>query len=188
MSDLKALIEGDTNIPPRTQMLYLNGELLESQNAYDRTLTSLGIADGDMLSMTSWTTATDRRGPHERLSQNAEAGETLRRQALGSPNILQQIRQTRPELADAVNDPRRFRNEYTTLLGEQEAIQRRRREMLANLERDPFSEEGIAAQRELEEHIKETNIQLNITHALENNPEGGTRSSRRKAPMANVFT
>ena len=174
MLDLKALIEGDTNVPPQTQMLSLNGVLLDNQNAYNQTLTSLGISDGDMLSMTSWTSEAASRGrPRGSLSQRPEDGETLRVQALGNPHILDRVRQIRPQLADAVRDPRRFRDEYTTFLREEERRERQKQEALARLERDPFSEEGVAAQREMEEAIQRQNIELNITHALENNPEGG---------------
>ena len=175
MADLKALIEGDTNVPPQTQMLSLNGVLLDNQNAYNQTLAGLGIADGDMLSMTSWTSREPSRVPSNRTYANrsADSAEALRSQALRSSHILDQIRQARPQLADAVQDPRRFREEYSSMIRDEERREQEKRAAFARLERDPFSEEGMAAQREMEEAIQRENIELNITHALENNPEGG---------------
>ncbi|KAJ2842433.1 DNA damage-inducible protein 1 [Coemansia erecta] len=82
---------------------------------------------------------------------------------------MEQLRQTHPEIARAVqNDPVEFGRLMGILQQQQQQIQRQRQQELANLEADPFD---IESQRRIEEMIRQENIMKNMETALELNPE-----------------
>ncbi|KAG8882379.1 DNA damage-inducible protein 1 [Tulasnella sp. 403] len=93
----------------------------------------------------------------------------MRLQLLGDPTLMQQLRETQPELADAVaNNPRRFAELLSETRRKQaEAELQRQREIVA-LNTDPFN---IEAQKKIEEAIRMQAIMENMEHAMEFSPE-----------------
>lgn len=98
--------------------------------------------------------------------------EVIRLQALGDPRVLQRIRQHKPELANAVSDPRRFRDVWETMEAQaEEAELAKQREAIA-LNADPFNKE---AQCKIEESIRLQQVSENLRTALDYTPEGKHR-------------
>ena len=76
----------------------------------------------------------------------------------------------RPELADALQDPTAFRNAWAQLRRAAEEAEAGRRRRLAELEsEDAFDDPE--KQREIEELIREKEVEANLQHALEWLPE-----------------
>ena len=187
VSDLKAVVEGDTNVPPLSQLLHFNGQPLSDAS---KTLGDLGINENDMLSMMTISESlqasrvTQRGGGTQGASaspigQNRSGGRTgpsprndsefMRLQALGNPNIMEQIRRQSPALANAVQDPRLFREEFSNLMRGYERAEREKQEAIERLNRDPFDVEG---QKKIEEAIRNQQIEENLQYALDYSPQG----------------
>lgn len=170
LDDVKALIEGDTNIPSNAQHFFVNGKIL---NDSKQTLERLEVREGDMLGLA--VRDPQKRGPapetQSRNTGKARRGpdtESLRLQLIGDPRIRAEIRQTAPELADAADNKERFHelfNEHQRKLAQAQAEKEAR---LAALNADPFN---VEAQKEIEEMIRMERVQDNIQEALEHNPE-----------------
>ncbi|KAJ1894407.1 DNA damage-inducible protein 1, partial [Kickxella alabastrina] len=95
--------------------------------------------------------------------------EAHRQQVLQNPQLMEQLRQTHPEIAQAVqNNPSEFARLMGVLQQQQRAIQNERQRELANLEADPFD---VESQRRIEEMIRQENVMKNMETALELNPE-----------------
>lgn len=99
----------------------------------------------------------------------APEAETIRLQALGDPRVLQQIRNANAPLAAAVHDPARFAELWLALRDNHRAhaAEQERRSQLR--EADPFD---IEAQREIEEQIRQEQVEKNLELAMEYSPEG----------------
>lgn len=165
VADLKAVLEADTNTPPASQMLHFNGMPISNNS---QTLGSLGVSDGEMMTMTTMPVP-QASGSTQRRAGRQDPGndsEILRLQGLGDPAELERWRQRAPELANAVNDPRVFREEFLKVLRRQE---REKQEAIAALNNDPFD---VEAQKKIEEIIREENVQANYDYAKDHNPEG----------------
>lgn len=143
VADLIALIASEVgnNIPQQALHLYLNGQLLNDKT---KTLEAAGITAGDMVALHVAPARTARPAPAGGRSggqqqQRRPDSEALRRQVLGDFRLMQQLSDQSPELAEAVNDPERFRNVYETL-----ERQRREQERQKAFEivRYPTSERG----------------------------------------------
>ena len=181
VADLKAVIHSDTDISPTIQLLHYNGTTLDNDTI---TLAQIQLKDNDVLEMSlqkprqaarrQGTASTRGRGiAQPRQARNSGASgadpEVVRLQALGDPRVLQQIRQHKPELADAVSDARRFRDIWETMEAQaQEAELEKQREVIA-LNADPFN---IEAQRKIEESIRLQQVSENLRTALDYTPEG----------------
>ncbi|KAG6897184.1 hypothetical protein C0992_003573 [Termitomyces sp. T32_za158] len=105
------------------------------------------------------------RDPSPRTKTIAQDAETMRLQILGNPQLMQQLRDREPAIAEAaVDNPQRFAE---LLRQTAEAKQAREREM-AMLEADPFNPE---AQQKIEEIIRQQAVLENMQHAIEYSPE-----------------
>ena len=173
LADVKALVQGDTNIPPAAQHLFHNNQVITDAS---QTLERLQVKDGDMLGMAVRDPSKlGHRRPQEqeqgRSVQRQRQGpdpESLRLQIIGDPRIRHQIRETAPEIADAADDRQKFHdlfNQHQRKLAEAQA---EKEAHLAVLNSDPFN---IEAQKEIEEMIRLERVQENVQEALENNPE-----------------
>ncbi|KAG5729601.1 DNA damage-inducible protein 1, partial [Termitomyces sp. T112] len=127
-------------------------------NEPKRTMQELGVGTSAMLLL--------RRKVSNPAGQNiAQDAEMMRLQVLGNPQLMHQLRETQPEIAEAaVNNPQRFAE---LLRQTREAQQAHEREM-AMLEADPFNPE---AQRKIEEIIRQQGVLENMQHAIEYSPE-----------------
>ena len=187
VSDLKAVIEGDTNVPPPAQMLHFNGQPLSDPS---KTLRNLGINENDMLSMmtmpdSSQATRRAQGGGRRQGVGSSPAGpsrggggsrqnprndsELLRLQALGNPSIMEEIRQRRPALANAVQDPRLFQEEFSNMMRQRSQEEREKHEAIERLNRDPFD---VEAQKQIEESIRQERVYENLQYALDHSPQG----------------
>lgn len=172
-------MQGETNFEPGKQQFYFNAAPLVAE---DKTLTEIGIKDGDMLAMLIRKPA--RAAPAQR-SQNQhyagarsgpggpdysdEAIEMVRLQTLGNQSAVQHVRQRRPELASALNDPAQFREVFIRMKREEEQMANEREQQMRLLNEDPFN---VEAQQKIEELIRQDNVIQNLQDAYEQNPEG----------------
>ena len=179
IADLKGYIESETNIQTTAQRIYYgNRELVDDS----KTLQQCGMTNDSMLGVqvrnpqapsdgSSRPVGPQRRGAAQAGSrQGAQTDpEMIRLQAMGNPNILATIRQSDPDLADAVQDPARFQQIFEEKIRqkvEMDAEIQRRNDLLSA---DPFNAD---AQREIEEMIRQEGVIENLQNAMEHNPEG----------------
>lgn len=104
--------------------------------------------------------------------------EQMRRQLLGNPQIMNQIRQTFPELADAAQtgDMERFRHSLAQFSAMQNSAKMQQERELALLNADPFN---IEAQKKIEEAIRQQAVLENMEQAMENMPEACVTDLRK---------
>ncbi|MCJ1286700.1 DNA damage-inducible protein 1 [Xylographa opegraphella] len=166
LADLKAAITVDTNIPANLQVLFYNTLPLPDSS---KTLRELGISEGDFIVMQvrriQPAGAGRQRAAPSRVRDDAEI---LRLQALGDPQVMGQLRQHRPDLAEAVRSPEQFRDVWDRLKRQQEAVEEEKEKMVAKLNADPFD---VEAQAKIEEMIRETAVAANLTEAMDHTPE-----------------
>lgn len=186
VADLKAAIQSDTKIPPAAQRLIYNNRPITDDS---RTLAQVGIVDGDMLALQvqdpeqggggsgGGGTASQSRGNGVSAQDAAVAQrqrmlpdpETLRLHMLGDQRVLEGVRRQNPQLADAANDPDRFRQ----ILSEQQRAEldseAAKEAKIAALNADPFNPD---AQKEIEEIIRQNLVTENLHTAMEHTPEG----------------
>lgn len=174
LENLKAILEADTSIPPSSQQLFCNGQLLSDEKA---SLSSLGVKEDDLLLLTkdvslnrssrSSATSNPYAGTSSQASSNPEQeAEALRQEMLSNAPLMAQLRAQRPELAEAVSsDLTRF---IQMLRAERERNQEAQREAMALANADEFD---IDAQRRIEEAIRQEQVMENFGSAMEFNPE-----------------
>lgn len=185
IADLKAVIQGDTNVsPPLQTLFYKNRQLLDDS----KTLRQCEIEEDAMLGMLVEDAhgGAQIRGPGQlrpgshAARDQANRGRTrhpdpevIRLQALGAPEVLANIRSQNPELADAASDPARFRYVWHEMLRQQQNVEAQKQRELALLNADPFD---VDAQVKIEEMIREDRVMENVQNAIDYAPEGETHS------------
>ncbi|GBE79827.1 DNA damage-inducible protein [Sparassis crispa] len=103
--------------------------------------------------------------------------EMMRLQLLGDPVLMQQLRETNPEIAIAAQtDPARF----AELLRQTRARHADAERELAQISTDPYD---IEAQRRIEEAIRQQAVAENLEHALEYSPEAFGRVTMLYIPV-----
>jgi DNA damage-inducible protein 1 len=93
----------------------------------------------------------------------------VRQQVLNNPAMLASLNQQAPQLAAAINDPNRFRDEFLRMEHEADRARREHEERVNRLNMDPMD---VQAQKEIEEMIRQEQVMENVQHALDHNPEG----------------
>ena len=176
LADLKGFVQVEANFPVNSQYFFYNGQPLAGDSM---TLEQAGIKDDDMLVVMirrqgqRQQPAAQRpaqQQPHRpRRSPQDDEIETTRLRALGDHNALRSLQGSRPELAAAVNDPNRWREEWINMKRLQEEQQREHQRQLDLLNADPFN---VEAQAKIEEMIRQERVIENLQHAYEHNPEG----------------
>lgn len=176
-NDIKALVQGDTNIPSSAQHFYYNNQVITDNS---QTLVQLNIQEGDMLGMavqdpavlTRKRTQQETPGPSSaRPPQRQIEGtdpERLRLHIIADPRILEQVRRQDPELADAASDKERFHTLWDQNQRKLAQAQAEKEAELALLNADPFN---LEAQAKIEEMIRQERVFENVQKALEDNPE-----------------
>lgn len=174
LENLKAILEADTSIPPASQQLYCNGQLLSDDKA---SLSSLGVKEDDLLllhnsqsvnqSSGSGSTGASSAATRPQPSTPEQEAEALRQEMLSNAPLMAQLRSQRPELAEAVtsSDPTKF---IQMLRAERERNQEAQRQAMALANADEFD---IDAQRRIEEAIRQEQVMENFGSAMEFNPE-----------------
>lgn len=94
--------------------------------------------------------------------------EMFRLQVLGDPRLMEELRQSQPELVSAVNDPVRFRHVFALLEQQRREAERAKQLEIARLDEDPFNPESQARIAEL---IRQEQVMENLQSAIEHNPE-----------------
>lgn len=182
VADLKGFIEAESKVPVNSQDLFFNGQRVDN-NA--QSLDEAGITDGEMVALLVNRGAaagpasaaaqpqaqTQRQqGGRGRRGQPSDAEiETTRLHILGDPRSLAALREQKPDLAAAINDPARFRQAWADLYMQNEQMEQERQRQIALLNEDPFN---IEAQQKIEEMIRQERVIENLQHAYEHNPEG----------------
>jgi DNA damage-inducible protein 1 len=175
VAGLKNLVEDEKKIPPASQQYYLNNTPVQGD---EKTLEEAGIKDGDMLAMLMRqpqqenSMGSQRRQPsaQRRVPVQAEQEvERTRQNILQNPGAMAQVREQRPALADAVNDPAAFREAWMEMIRADDDREQERLEQMRLLNEDPFN---VDAQRKIEEMIRQQQVQDNLQFAYEHNPEG----------------
>ena len=92
-----------------------------------------------------------------------------RSQLLSDPNLMAQLRESQPEIADAaLNNPAKFKEFYTARGDRYRQMQEEKAQMEELLMADPFD---VEAQRKIEEAIRQERVLENMEHAMEFSPE-----------------
>lgn len=181
---LRSSIQAETRHPPIAQHLYHNGQLV-NDNA--KTLTELGITDGDMLALhvrdmragaaiPSSSRSEDQSGARGGARQQSASAalqdpEVIRLQLLGDPNLRGELSRSRPDLVAALEDPQRFARLYADSVDRERRERAERHRQIQLLNADPFDP---AAQARIEEIIRQERVMENLQNAMEHNPEGNT--------------
>ncbi len=177
-NDIKALVHGDTNIPPASQHFYYNNRVITDNS---QTLEQLNIHEGDMLGMAVQDSSdiarrrTQRdnssqpasRPPQAQRSEGVDA-ERLRLHIVGDPRMLEEVRRQDPELANAANNKDQFHAIWDRNQRQLAQTQAEKEAELALLNADPFN---LEAQAKIEEMIRQERVAENVQKALEDNPE-----------------
>ena len=176
-NDIKALVHGDTNIPPASQHFYYNNRVITDTS---QTLEQLNIREGDMLGMAVQDPSELARRRNQQDNSNQPSApptprrdegpdaERLRLHIIGDPRMLEEVRRQSPDLAAAANDPSKFHAMWSQRQRELAQAQAEKEAELALLNADPFN---LEAQAKIEEMIRQERVSENVQKALEDNPE-----------------
>ncbi|KAG8702045.1 DNA damage-inducible protein 1 [Ceratobasidium sp. 394] len=158
MENIMALLEAECGIPVADQRISHNGVDLVDPKA---TLSSAGVQEDAMLQLRRKAVIAGRTVEHD--------DEMMRLQLLGDPNIMRELRETQPELADAIqNNPQRFSQLLRSHRERQRETELASLREIEALNADPFN---IEAQRRIEENIRQQAVMENMEHAMEYSPE-----------------
>jgi DNA damage-inducible protein 1 len=175
IADLKSFVEVETQFPAQSQHFYLNGQALRSDT---QTLEQAGVKDGEMMALLVNRRSAQDQGQLRQLRPQQEVDrpepdaariEATRQRLLNDPASMTQLIQQQPLLAQAIDNPARFRQTWMGLRDAQEREQRERENQHRLLNDDPFNPD---AQKRIEEMIRRERIEANRQYAYENNPAG----------------
>lgn len=185
LGDIMALLEAETGIPTDDQaILYGTAPLTDRK----KTLRDYQVKEDDVLILRNSRQASisatgNAMSSSSSASQNPassaaapaadgsidSAAEYARAQILQDPNLMRQLEQSEPEIADAArNDPAKFKQLYNARGERYAAMQREKHQMEELLMADPFD---IEAQKKIEEAIRQQQVLENMEHAMEFSPE-----------------
>ncbi|UZJ51665.1 hypothetical protein CBS101457_000985 [Exobasidium rhododendri] len=173
LENLMAILEADSAIPADSQLLYCNGKLLAGTTT---TLTNLGVKDDDLLLLqrkdvaagSSSSIGGSAVSSSSQTSSDGAVGEIerLRQEMMRNPQMMAQLRATRPDLAEAITSrPQDFLQMMRAEKERNTAAQRAQAELAGADEFD------IEAQRRIEEAIRQEAVMENFGSAMEFNPE-----------------
>ena len=176
-NDIKAIVEGEIEIPPNSQHFFYNQNPVTDTT---KTLEQVGVGEGDMLGMAvqdPGRAMPSRRGGSQQASVRSSSGqrqqegpdaERMRLHIVGDPRMLAEVRRQDPQLALAANDKAKFHKEWNERQRQAAQAESEKNAQIALLNADPFNME---AQKKIAEMIRQEAIQANVQKALEENPE-----------------
>lgn len=167
IADLMALLEVESTIPTHQQVLTHNDQPLHDTS---RSIGDYGIRNNDMVLLLDRGSASSSRQAGEQQNQPSSMRDTemVRLQVLGDPRLMYELKQTQPDLADAVHESERFATELQKFEARRAEAEREKQIEMRRLHEDPFDEES---QRKIEEIIQQQAVLENLQSALEHNPE-----------------
>ncbi|CAN1167408.1 Protein DNA-DAMAGE INDUCIBLE 1, partial [Linum perenne] len=170
VENIKALLEVETQVPLQQQQLLYNGK--EIRNA--EKLSALGVKDDDLIMMVSRGPGSQSNNMNSRLGDPSENAAAFQEQVRRDPNLMSQLFQADPELAQLVlgNDLNRLQELLKLRQRQRSELRRQQEAELALLEADPFD---VEAQKKIEAAIRQKGIDENWEAALEHNPEAFAR-------------
>ena len=183
---LRSSIQAEAHIEPSAQHLYHNGQLISD---HSKTMSQLGIADGDMLALHVRDMRGDTGVPtpgggapaavgRPRAPPSAPRGgarppqqdpELVRLQVLGNAHLRAELSNQQPEMAAALENPQRFAELFNASFNREQQERAERQRMIQRLNNDPFD---VEAQARIEEMIRQERVMENLQNAMEHNPEG----------------
>lgn len=173
VENVKALLEVESRVPLQQQQLLYNGKEMRNHEK----LSGLGVRDGDLIMMVSNAAGVSGSSSND-LGLNPDGSavnpEAFRQQIQRDSNLMAQLFQTDPELAQAISggDVNKLQEILRQRHLQREAMRRKEEEELALLYADPFD---VEAQKKIEAAIHQKGIDENWAAALEYNPEAFAR-------------
>ncbi|GAA5826189.1 hypothetical protein JCM11251_007200 [Rhodosporidiobolus azoricus] len=164
LENVLALLEAESGIPVDDQLLFFSGRQL---TVLKDSLESYGVKANDMLLLRQ--KSNDPASSPVAGRNVDDEYETMRRQVMGNPQLMAELRRTNPELAEAVtSNPTRFRELLHQLQSMQDSARMQREREISMLQADPFD---IEAQKKIEEAIRQEQVLENMEQAMESMPE-----------------
>ncbi|KAL0691209.1 hypothetical protein Bca4012_090888 [Brassica carinata] len=173
VENVKALLEVEANVPIQQQQLLYNGNEMRNSDK----LSALGVKDDDLLMMMV-SNASSGSAAGSDLGMNPDGSASnpaaFQQHIGGDSNIMGQLFQTDPELAQVISgsDLNKLQDVLRSRHQQRSVAQRQKEEELALLYADPFD---VEAQKKIEAAIRQKGIDENWEAALEHNPEGFAR-------------
>ncbi|KAK4938145.1 DNA damage-inducible protein 1 [Elasticomyces elasticus] len=172
LSDIKAFIEAEINVPPSSQIFLQDGRPVTDKST---TLAQMNVQEGDVVAL-AIQSPRQRSQPAQRSTPaqpaqrapSANDPEQARLRVLGDPVLMAEWRRQDPELASAASDRDKFHDLYSARQRQYAQAQREKEEQHALLAADPFN---VDAQQKIEEMIRQERVAENLQKAMEENPE-----------------
>ncbi|KAL8243324.1 hypothetical protein R6Q59_009582 [Mikania micrantha] len=170
VENLKALLEIESRIPLQQQQLLHNGKEMKNFE----TLSSLGVADGDLVMMVSNTSSMVSSNEVLNPDGSAVNPAAFQQQIRNNSGLMAQLLQNDPELAQIItgNDLNKLQDLLRRRYSQRSELRRQQEEEMALLYADPFD---VEAQKKIEAAIRQKGIDENWAAALEHNPEAFAR-------------
>ncbi|KAI3820441.1 hypothetical protein L1987_07988 [Smallanthus sonchifolius] len=170
VENLKALLEIESRIPLQQQQLLHNGKEMKNSE----TLSSLGVADGDLVMMVSNTSSMVSSNEVLNPDGSAVNPAAFQQQIRNNSDLMAQLLQSDPELAQIIigNDLNKLQDLLRRRHNQRSELRRQQEEEMALLYADPFD---VEAQKKIEAAIRQKGIDENWAAALEHNPEAFAR-------------
>ncbi|CAL1370390.1 unnamed protein product [Linum trigynum] len=170
VENIKALLEVETQVPLQQQQLLYNGKEIRN----DEKLSVLGVKDDDLIMMVSKGQSPGSREMGSRSNDPSENAAAFQEHVRRDPNLMSQLFQADPELAQLVlgNDLNRLQELLKLRQRQRSELHLQQEAELALLEADPFD---VEAQKKIEAAIRQKGIDENWAAALEYNPEAFAR-------------
>ncbi|KAG6812949.1 hypothetical protein H0H92_015269 [Tricholoma furcatifolium] len=171
LENVMALLEAESGIPIADQSISIENRVL---NDPKKTMSELGVGDKAMLML--------RRTFSNPAGQPiVQDSEMMRLQTLGNPDLMRQLRENAPEIAEAAqNNPQRFAEYLRQVRERQYEAELEQQREIALLNADPFN---IEAQAKIEEAIRMQGVLENYAHAMEYSPESFARVTMLYVPI-----
>lgn len=170
LEDIMALLEAESDIPANEQSISFEGIDL---NRPKSTMAELGVGNDAVLVLRRKVTVAGRAAEQD--------SEMMRLQILGDPELMRQLQESQPEIANAaLNDPLRFGELLRQTRQRQAEAELEQQREIQRLNADPFD---VEAQQRIEEAIRQQAVMENMAHALEYSPESFGRVTMLYIPV-----